>query len=113
VVHGVKMRTLYLSGPMTGLPDLNFPAFDACAEKWRARGWRVISPAEEDIRLGGPEEHPNDLIIRRDVELIMGLHADRDIVVTLPGWFSSLGARAEVALAQWRGLAVVEDQDVV
>jgi hypothetical protein len=27
------MKTLYVSGPMTGLPDLNFPAFHAAAAK--------------------------------------------------------------------------------
>ncbi len=101
------MKTVYLSGPMTGMPEDNFPAFFEAAKRWREKGWRVISPAEEDIRLGGPLEHPTDVIIRRDLEIIMSLRVGQDAVVALAGWFASLGARAEVALAQWRGIQVI------
>jgi hypothetical protein len=40
------MKKIYLSGPMTGLPDLNFPAFHAEAARLRALGYDVINPAE-------------------------------------------------------------------
>lgn len=35
----------YLSGPMTGLPDLNRPAFDAAARLLRGKGLTVYNPA--------------------------------------------------------------------
>jgi hypothetical protein len=31
------MKRVYLSGPMTGLPDFNFPAFNVEAERLRRR----------------------------------------------------------------------------
>ena len=37
---------IYLSGPMTGLPEFNYPAFHEAARRWRAIGWDVINPAE-------------------------------------------------------------------
>ena len=37
---------VYLSGPMTGLPDFNRPAFHAAAAALRAQGYVVINPAE-------------------------------------------------------------------
>lgn len=37
---------LYIAGPMTGLPDLNFPAFHAEAARLRALGYEVSNPAE-------------------------------------------------------------------
>lgn len=40
-----KVR-LYLAGPMTGYPDLNFPAFHAAAKSLRAAGYEVVNPAE-------------------------------------------------------------------
>lgn len=37
---------VYLSGPMTGLPDFNYPAFHDAAQRLRSIGHRVESPAE-------------------------------------------------------------------
>ena len=37
---------IYIAGPMTGLPELNFPAFHAEAARLRAFGYEVINPAE-------------------------------------------------------------------
>ncbi|WP_319942079.1 DUF4406 domain-containing protein [Pseudomonas quasicaspiana] len=40
------MRRIYISGPMTGLPDFNFPAFAAEANRLRGLGFDVVNPAE-------------------------------------------------------------------
>jgi len=40
-------KRIYISGPMTGLPEHNFPAFHAAAERLRKAGWEVNNPAEE------------------------------------------------------------------
>lgn len=37
---------IYLSGPMTGIPDLNFPEFRRVAAKLYERGYEVINPAD-------------------------------------------------------------------
>ncbi|MBA2927098.1 DUF4406 domain-containing protein [Pseudomonas sp. CCUG 57209] len=42
------MKRIYLSGPMTGLPGLNFPAFAAMTDNLRAGGHTVTNPAEVD-----------------------------------------------------------------
>lgn len=39
---------VYLSGPMTGYPNFNFPAFNERAAEWRREGWDVFNPAETD-----------------------------------------------------------------
>lgn len=39
---------IYLSGPMRGIPDLNYPAFDAAAERISSLGHEVINPAQMD-----------------------------------------------------------------
>lgn len=42
------MSRVYLSGPMAGLPEHNFPAFHAHAAQLRAAGYDVVNPAEID-----------------------------------------------------------------
>jgi recombination protein RecT len=36
------MKRIYISGPMTGLPELNFPAFNAEAARLRALGFEAV-----------------------------------------------------------------------
>lgn len=110
---------LYLAGPMRGIPNFNFPAFDYAAEKLREAGFEVFSPAERDRATYGAEiEHNptgdeqkvtnpactiNDCM-SADCEWICR-HAHG--IALLPGWEKSTGANAELALARALGLTVI------
>lgn len=83
---------LYLSGPMTGLPGYNFPAFDAAAAELRGRGWRVINPADFGAK---PEKSWADHL-KRDL-FVLG---ETDVLVQLPGWENSRGGRLEFFVAK-------------
>lgn len=83
---------LYLSGPMTGLPDLNFPAFHAAAAALRARGWEVVNPAE----LNPDGAMPWHMCMRADIKAL----CDCDVIVLMPGWERSQGAALELHIAQ-------------
>jgi len=90
----------YLSGPMTGLPDLNYPAFQFAAERLRAEGVQVISPHEITPPGAGPwswEAH-----MRADLAALL----TAEVIVMLPGWETSRGARLEKAVADALGLVV-------
>lgn len=39
---------LYVAGPMTGIPQFNFPLFDVWVENLRSVGFKIISPHESD-----------------------------------------------------------------
>jgi hypothetical protein len=91
------MKRIYLSGPMTGLPELNFPAFAAMTANLRADGHTVTSSTLTAV----PE--------RRDIAALM----DCDTVATLPGWEHSKGARLEVLIAERLGMTVVNAQNLV
>ncbi|MGE5607641.1 MAG: DUF4406 domain-containing protein, partial [Bacillota bacterium] len=41
-----RTKPLYLSGPMSGLPEHNIPAFNAAAARLRRLGFCVVNPAE-------------------------------------------------------------------
>lgn len=97
-------KPIYLSGPMTGMPDLNFPAFHAMAARLRAVGHAVVNPAELDH----PTTEWNECL-RRDIVALMECYT----VATLPGWEHSKGARLEVLIADRLGMAVLPAYDVV
>lgn len=88
---------LYLAGPMTGYPELNFPAFHTEALRLRGLGYQVVNPAELncDINAGWLE------CMRKDIaELVLC-----DGVALLDGWESSEGATLERDIAHRLGLA--------
>ncbi len=97
-------KTIYLSGPMTGLPDLNYPRFHEVASKLRAAGNIVYSPAEFS--------HHGDFPIRQAFAEYTSFICNRaDTIVMLEGWEASKGALAEKALAENCRLDVVLYQD--
>ncbi|MHC8321188.1 DUF4406 domain-containing protein [Pseudomonas sp. GB2N2] len=97
-------KNIYLSGPMTGLPALNFPAFAAMTANLRADGHTVTNPAELN-----PDGGSWNDCMRRDITALMNC----DTVATLPGWEHSKGARLEVLIAERLGMTVVNAHDLV
>jgi hypothetical protein len=89
------MTRLYLAGPMTGLPEFNYPAFHAEAARLRALGFEVVSPAEINPEGGTWHE-----CMRRDVAMMVTC----DQIATLPGWTNSPGAQLEVYIGQRLGI---------
>lgn len=96
---------LYLAGPMSGIPSLNFPLFNAEAARLRALGYEITNPAEIN---GGADElvacasmTPEQLAahwracMRRDIPALL----ECDGVALLPGWQHSKGASLEVHVA--------------
>lgn len=95
----------YLAGPMSGIPQFNFPLFASATEDLRKRGLDIVSPAELDAEFGVDKEALASTdgdaaklsqtwgdLLARDVKLIAdGLNA----VIFLPNWQTSKGAKLE------------------
>lgn len=97
------MTRLYISGPMTGIPDFNYPAFHEAAKALRKAGYEVISPAELDDERGEYDESRYEEYLAGDL-----LAIDQcDGIATLPNWEQSRGARLEVAYAKAHGMKVM------
>jgi nucleoside 2-deoxyribosyltransferase len=88
----VKPRRLYLAGPMTNLPDFNYPVFHAAAARLRAAGYEVCNPAEN---FGGDQTLPYETYIEAALEQIETC----DALALLPGWWQSSGVRTELEYA--------------
>lgn len=92
---------LYLAGPMTGLPELNFPAFHAAAARLRALGFEVVNPAEIN-----PDPSSGwHTCMRRDIPHLVTC----DGIAMLTGWESSRGAKIERQLAEDLDMFVLQE----
>ena len=85
------MKRVYICGPMSGLLELNYPAFNARAAQLRELGYHVENPAENPVPACGSWEGYIRLAI---AQLVTCDYIDR-----LPGWGSSRGAVIEWGLA--------------
>jgi hypothetical protein len=111
------VKPLYLAGPMTGIPQFNFPLFEVVARELRARGHLITSPHENDTpavqaaawaspdgKLDANGKIAGETwgdILARDVKLIAdGVSG----VVLLDNWHKSRGARLEAFVALLCGL---------
>lgn len=96
--------TIYISGPMTGIEDLNFPAFHDAAARLRGCSLNVINPAEinPDATMSWED------CMRSDIKAL----CDCDTIVMLPGWENSKGAHLELHIAHRLGIRVVSLRDL-
>jgi hypothetical protein len=102
-------KKIYIAGPMTGLPDLNFPAFHGEASWLRAMGNEVINPAEINdeglaVMAFTAEEYQEHWrkCMRADIAQLVTC----DAIHMLDGWEKSCGATLEHHIARTLGMAI-------
>lgn len=93
---------VYISGPMTGLPEFNYPAFFTAAERLVAEGFEVINPARPGEGHWGWQE----FMRRALVDL-----SEADAIHLLDGWEKSRGAVLEAHIAEALGYERVGSED--
>lgn len=113
---------IYLAGPMSGIKEFNFPAFNAVSAKLRAEGHSVFNPAERDIERHngvdisqGNETGSQEFAAEKYGFSLRDALADdtwyickeADAIAMLPGWENSKGARAEWTLSVALGLTII------
>ncbi|WP_236222260.1 DUF4406 domain-containing protein [Pseudomonas asiatica] len=94
-----RAKRVYIAGPMTGIEDFNFPAFNAMADNMRAGGWHVENPADHGVVHGAEWAD----YLRYDV----GRLATCEAIMLLPGWSKSKGANLEVTIARQLGMRIM------
>lgn len=101
------MKTVFISGPMTGLPDNNYSEFFRVEKLLRDVGYSVVNPASIGVHDGWEWR---DYMTQ---SLMMLLTRDVDAVVTLDGWERSKGASLEVYVARALGMDVVSAYELL
>ena len=87
----------YLSGPMTGLPEYNYPYFNTVAAALRLWGYTIVNPAELN-----DSTVPFEQCLRTDIKAL----CDCTGIILLSGWERSKGAHLELHIAHRLGLSI-------
>ena len=92
---------VYTAGPMTGLPERNYPAFRRMQARLEARGFTQIeNPCAPDDHPDDP--HPWDWYMRRAIAQVVRCRT----ILLLPGWQNSQGAKLEHMIAKALGMPI-------
>jgi hypothetical protein len=93
---------VYIAGPMTGIADFNYPAFNAAAERLQALGHDVLNPVTTETlnESGAPQTW--DWYMRHAIRLVL----EAEAIALLPGWPDSRGAVLERTIGRSLGLDV-------
>lgn len=104
------MSKIYIAGPMSGIPEFNFPAFYAAAESLKEDGFDIVfNPANKELeRKLDPGAYSNGDHVKAsqtgfnfreaylwDVSKVI----ESDAIYMLKGWERSPGAIGEHAVA--------------
>jgi hypothetical protein len=94
---------VYISGPISGLPDGNRDAFEGAAFQLRYHGFEAINPHEIGDAI---PKHPEQIswadYMRADLKAMM----DADALLSLDGWAGSRGALLELDICRQLGIPV-------
>lgn len=91
---------VFISGPMTGYPESNRPAFMEAEKELKAAGFTVVNPATFGI-----DDLSNVEIARIDLTALLSCN----YIYQLDGWDKSKGASAEWMVALWADIKPVND----
>lgn len=99
-------RAAYICGPMSGMPEHNFPAFNECAGRLRMwTNWQIVSPVELELNANFP---PGSLsreeYLKADIRELL----ECTVLVRLPGWSDSQGAQCEYHVATEIGCEIYD-----
>lgn len=97
------MVILYITGPMSGMVDLNYPAFMRAEELLRGHGFDVLNPARIDDmypKVDGEPARGWSWYMRKSIPMV----CEANGLALLPNWQLSAGSRVEHSVAKALGM---------
>ena len=109
-----KDLVYYLSGPMCGIKDHNYPLFFQSAKLLREQGFNIINPAELHPINYGEGFYPNsdEWIKLMKLDLIALINSASGLIL-LPNSRKSKGSRLEIRVAKELGMPVYKIKDII
>lgn len=93
---------IFISGPMTGLPHFNRPAFHEASLLLSSQGHIALNPATLHDGLSEKEY----------MDICLSMLRCADAIYLLDGWKLSAGTRVEQALAEKLGLIIISEKSL-
>lgn len=101
---------VYIAGSMRGLPEYNYPAFDAAEKRLNEQGYSVVNPANIGRAHFGNRkdlsEDEIDFLMAEELSLLVECEA----IYLLKGWYKSKGARKELYHAIGNDLEIILEE---
>ncbi len=94
---------MYISGPISGIPDLNRAAFDSAEKTLRWLGHETVNP----LKINNPED-TWEQCMRRDIAALRECEG----IYMLKGWEKSEGAWIERHIGSWMGIPIYFEEDL-
>ena len=100
-----RRHVVYISGPMTGIKDFNYPAFAQKSQELRRCGFVVINPA-----VTGEEDTSNLESVEWHDYMISAIDRMRKATALyqMRGWWRSYGAWVEFIVARKMKLRMIK-----
>lgn len=92
------MNKIYISGPVTGMPNKNREDFNRATNIWEYAGFEAINPLDCEHNDGKTWAE----CVRHDLEKLLKCQS----IAMLPGWDKSRGAKLEHYIATELGMSV-------
>ena len=92
-------KKIYVSGPMTGMPKHNFPAFYKAERELKDQGFKVFNPARNERN----DKFTWEDYLRKDIKKL----CECDHIYMLNGWENSRGAQLELHIAHRLGFNIM------
>lgn len=94
------METIYISGRMTGIKDLNYKKFEKYDKKFKELGYKVENPHEFKEN---KQEQTWENYMKNDIIRLLKC----DAVAILDDWWLSEGSKLEILIAHKLGLRLI------
>lgn len=112
-MYDIKNKRVYLSGPMSELPDFNEPAFAAAKRACVDAGCEVCF---NPCTAWGHHDRPRAWYMSHDLHHLTAMDGERpyfDAIVLLDGWHASDGSQLEYKVARECGIAQVNIRELM
>lgn len=107
------MKIAYISGKYRAKTEIelerNIDLAREYALKYWNSGFAVICPHSNTAHFGGAA--PDEVWLEGDFEFLRRMNQDGDVIVMIPGWGESEGAKLELDLAKELGIQVIYEAE--